>query len=124
VLHGAVDTGGTREWLAIGRQEQRVIQLPASARDGDGDGRPDSFDDFMVRLDYSTHTLALPRMVGGYVQRVDDAPASYPPILDGWHYGKWTGSYGKANAKAISALTSVASSWAFTPPAGQTWDIA
>lgn len=54
----------------------------------------------------------------------NNAPASYPSIISGWHYGKWSGAYTQANAKAISALTSVTSNWAFTPPTGNKWDVA
>lgn len=53
-----------------------------------------------------------------------NAPASYPSIVSGWHWGSWNGSYTKANAKAVSALTSVMSNWSYTPPAGQKWDVA
>lgn len=53
-----------------------------------------------------------------------NAPASYPSIISGWHFGKWSGAYTQANAKAISALTSVTSNWAFTSPTGNKWDVA
>jgi len=52
------------------------------------------------------------------------APASYPSIVDGWHWGSWNGSYTKAGAKTLSALSTVTSSLAYTPPAGQKWDVA
>jgi len=54
----------------------------------------------------------------------NNAPASYPSIISGWHYGKWSGAYTQANAKAISALTSVTSNMAFTSPTGNKWDVA
>ena len=53
----------------------------------------------------------------------NNSPASYPSIVDGWHWGNWVGAYQKANAKALSALSSVTSSWTFTPPAGNKWDV-
>ena len=53
----------------------------------------------------------------------NNAPASYPSIINGWHYGKWVGAYQKANAKAISALTSVKSDYTYTPPEGQKWNV-
>ena len=37
-----------------------------------------------------------------------NAPASYPSIISGWHYGKWSGSYTKANAKAVNRLKKAA----------------
>jgi hypothetical protein len=72
---------------------------------------------------YGSSCAALNVMTSG-ITSSNNSPASYPSIVDGWHYGKWNGAYSKANAKAISALTSVSSSWAFTPPAGQKWDVA
>ncbi|MEI9936585.1 MAG: hypothetical protein WDO69_05105 [Pseudomonadota bacterium] len=72
---------------------------------------------------YGATCASLNVMTSG-ISSSNNSPASYPSIVDGWHYGKWTGAYSKANAKAISALTSVTSSWAFTPPAGQKWDVA
>ena len=53
----------------------------------------------------------------------NNSPASYPSIVDGWHWGSWNGSYTKSGAKTLSALSSVTSSWSFTPPAGQKWDV-
>jgi hypothetical protein len=53
----------------------------------------------------------------------NDSPASYPSIVDGWHWGSWNGAYSQGSAKAISALTSVKSSYAFTPPAGNKWNV-
>ncbi|HEY3257013.1 MAG TPA: hypothetical protein VGJ91_23815 [Polyangiaceae bacterium] len=72
---------------------------------------------------YGSTCASMSVMTSG-ISSGNNAPASYPSIVDGWHYGKWTGNYAKASAKAISALTSVTSSWAFTPPAGQKWDVA
>jgi len=72
---------------------------------------------------YGSTCAAMNVMTSG-ISSSNNAPASYPSIVDGWHYGKWNGAYGKANAKAISALTSVTSSWAFTPPTGDKWDVA
>jgi hypothetical protein len=57
------------------------------------------------------------------IKSSDDAPASYPSIVDGWHWGSWNGAYSQGGAKAISALSSVKSSFAFTPPAGNKWDV-
>jgi hypothetical protein len=72
---------------------------------------------------YGSSCASLSVMTSG-ISSSNNAPASYPSIISGWHYGKWSGSYSKASAKAISALTSVTSNWAFTPPAGQKWDVA
>jgi len=72
---------------------------------------------------YGASCASLSVMTSG-ISSSNNAPASYPSIISGWHFGKWMGSYGKANAKAISALTSVTSSWAFTSPTGQKWDTA
>ncbi len=54
----------------------------------------------------------------------NNSPASYPSLVDGWHFGSWNGAYSQGSAKALSALSSVKSSWAFTPPAGNKWDVA
>ncbi len=54
----------------------------------------------------------------------DKAPASYPSILNGWHWGNWGGSYSKSGAKTISALSSAVTSMSFTAPTGQKWDVA
>ena len=43
------------------------------------------------------------------------APASYPSVVLGWHYGRFYGSY--TAARQFSAITSIPSSWAFTVPA-------
>jgi len=72
---------------------------------------------------YGSTCAALSVMTSG-ISSNNNAPASYPSIVDGWHWGNWAGSYTKGNAKAVSALTSVTSSWAFTPPAGPKWDVA
>jgi hypothetical protein len=72
---------------------------------------------------YGSSCASLSVMTSG-ISSSNNAPASYPSIINGWHYGKWTGSYSKASAKAISALTSVTSNWAFTAPAGPKWDVA
>lgn len=72
---------------------------------------------------YGSSCASLKVMTSG-ISSSNNAPASYPSIVDGWHYGKWTGNYSSANAKTISALTSATSNWAFTPPAGQKWDVA
>ena len=53
----------------------------------------------------------------------NNSPASYPSLVDGWHWGSWAGAYSQSSVKAISALSSVKSSWAFTPPAGNKWDV-
>jgi Glycosyl hydrolase family 12 len=53
----------------------------------------------------------------------NDSPASYPSLVDGWHFGSWNGAYSQGSAKALSALSSVKSSFAFTPPAGNKWDV-
>jgi hypothetical protein len=46
------------------------------------------------------------------------APASYPSVVLGWHYGRFYGSY--TAARQFSAITSIPSSWAFTvPPTGR-----
>jgi hypothetical protein len=47
------------------------------------------------------------------------APASYPSLIYGWHYGNFHGGY-KA-AKQLSAVTSVPTTWTFTPGGGN-WD--
>jgi hypothetical protein len=46
-------------------------------------------------------------------------PASYPSLIYGWHYGSFHGGY--KSAKQLSAITSVPSTWSFTPGSG-TWD--
>jgi hypothetical protein len=43
------------------------------------------------------------------------APASYPSVVLGWHYGRFYGSYG--TARQLQAITSIPSSWSFTVPA-------
>jgi hypothetical protein len=43
------------------------------------------------------------------------APASYPSVVLGWHYGRFYGSY--AAAKTLGSIASIPSSWAFTTPA-------
>ncbi|HEX5099526.1 MAG TPA: hypothetical protein VFV94_08510 [Polyangiaceae bacterium] len=53
----------------------------------------------------------------------NNSPASYPSIVDGWHWGSWNGMYGQGSVKAISTLSSVKSSYAFTPPAGNKWNV-
>ncbi len=53
----------------------------------------------------------------------NNSPASYPSIVDGWHWGNWIGQYSSSSVKAISALSSVKSSWTFTPPGGNKWDV-
>jgi hypothetical protein len=53
----------------------------------------------------------------------NNSPASYPSLVDGWHWGSWNGAYSQGSVKALSALTSVKSSYAFTPPAGNKWDV-
>lgn len=53
----------------------------------------------------------------------NNSPASYPSIVDGWHWGSWTGAYSQGSVKALSALGSVKSSFAFTPPGGNKWDV-
>ena len=46
------------------------------------------------------------------------APASYPSVVLGWHYGRWYGSY--TAAKPFSQITRIPSSWTFTvPPSGR-----
>ncbi|HSU41657.1 MAG TPA: hypothetical protein VLJ38_18895 [Polyangiaceae bacterium] len=57
------------------------------------------------------------------IKSKNDAPASYPSLVDGWHWGSWSGAYTQGSVKAISALSSVKSSFAFTPPAGNKWDV-
>jgi cellulose 1,4-beta-cellobiosidase len=43
------------------------------------------------------------------------APASYPSIVLGWHYGRFYGSY--SAARQLDAIASIPSSWSFTVPA-------
>jgi hypothetical protein len=43
------------------------------------------------------------------------APASYPSVVLGWHYGRFYGSY--TTARQFSAITSIPTSWTFTAPA-------
>jgi hypothetical protein len=46
------------------------------------------------------------------------APASYPSIVLGWHYGRWYGSY--TAARQLQTLQSIISNWTFTvPPSGR-----
>jgi hypothetical protein len=46
------------------------------------------------------------------------APASYPSIVLGWHYGRYYGSY--TAARPFSQIASIPSSWTFTvPPSGR-----
>jgi hypothetical protein len=47
------------------------------------------------------------------------APASYPSLIYGWHYGNFHGGY--KSAKQLSAVTSVPTTWAFSPGSGN-WD--
>jgi Glycosyl hydrolase family 12 len=42
------------------------------------------------------------------------APASYPSVVLGWHYGTMYGSY--TSARQLSSITSIPSSWSFTVP--------
>jgi hypothetical protein len=53
----------------------------------------------------------------------NNSPASYPSLVDGWHWGNWAGAYAQGSVKALSALTSVKSSFSFAPPAGNKWDV-
>jgi hypothetical protein len=50
---------------------------------------------------------------------VSGAPASYPSLIYGWHYGNFHGGY--KSAKQLSAVTSVPTAWSFATAAG-TWD--
>ena len=43
------------------------------------------------------------------------APASYPSVVLGWHYGRFYGSY--SAARRLDSLTGIPSSWNFTVPA-------
>jgi hypothetical protein len=46
------------------------------------------------------------------------APASYPSVVLGWHYGRFHGSYGAA--RTLASLASIPTSWTFTvPPSGR-----
>jgi len=46
------------------------------------------------------------------------APASYPSIVLGWHYGRFYGSY--TAARTFSQIMRIPSSWTFTvPPSGR-----
>jgi hypothetical protein len=49
------------------------------------------------------------------------APGSYPSIVTGWHYGTWHGGY--TAAKAVSAVTAVPTTWAFTVPSAGSYDV-
>ncbi len=48
------------------------------------------------------------------------APASYPSLVYGWHYGAFHGGY--TSAKQVSAVKSVPTTWDFTTSSG-TWDV-
>ncbi len=71
---------------------------------------------------YGANCAAMTVMTSGITSN-NNAPASYPSIVQGWHWGSWAGAYSQANAKPVSALTAVTSSWSFTPPAGQKWNV-
>jgi hypothetical protein len=47
-----------------------------------------------------------------------NAPASYPSVVLGWHYGRFYGSY--SAARQLASLTAIPSNWSFTvPPSGR-----
>ncbi|MFC1641162.1 hypothetical protein ACFL5O_00525 [Myxococcota bacterium] len=62
--------------------------------------------------------------VSGSLVSPSDAPAAYPSLIYGWHWGKWFGGYTQANAKQVSEITSIPSSFAFTEPTGSKWNAA
>jgi hypothetical protein len=49
-------------------------------------------------------------------------PSSYPSAIYGWHNGAFYGAY--QSARRLNQITTVNSSWTFSPPSGTQWDAA
>jgi hypothetical protein len=49
------------------------------------------------------------------------APGSYPSIVHGWHWGKWTANSGLP--KTLSSINTAQSSWSYVPVSGGKYNI-